>query len=322
MIPNAARLYRATGLGSGDIALLTFPAYNLWGASWQFQFGAERAGATVIPTGSYDSKTRLSLIKEFGATTLVSVTPSYALHLAEVAATQGIKPSEMGLERIIVSGEPLSPSIRKRLEEVWNVQGNVFEFYAGAEFHGMLSGTCKAGRGMHVIEDQYIVQIRDPESGEILGPGERGELVVTPLFVRSSAHSFHYRTSDVTSFEKEVCECGRTSVRIMGITGRTDDMIKIHGVKIFPSTISDYVNRIQELGDEYQLVLSRKESIDQIAVRVEAKMHTSKSSWPNLAAKLSSELKSGLGVSMNVEVVDNGSLPRSELKIRRIVDLR
>lgn len=319
---GAARVYWTAGMRPGDRLLQTFGTYSMWAAPWAWHFGALRVGAMVVPTGGTDTNQRVLLIKQCRINT-IKATHSYVLHVARVAQEMGLDPTTMGIRRLVLSGEFCSEKKRRAIEETWNTPGGVYETYAAAETVGAVTASCEAQAGQHCFEDEYIIDVIDPKTCEPVGPGEVGELVTTPLFLKTAAYAFHYRTGDLTSYTDEPCTCGRTHRRLNGIFGRIDDMVKIRGVNVFPSTIEGVARGIPELGDDFQIAVERSDEMDTISVQIEARGDVNKSRHSELAQALEGELRSATGLKIPVLVVPFGTLPRYEdKKTKRFIDYR
>ncbi len=319
-----ARCMYTAGVRQDDIVQNAY-GYGLFTGALGFHYGGERIGATIIPTGSGNTQRQLMIMKDFGTTVLCS-TPSFAAYLAEVAREQGMIVSEDMRIRIGLFGaEAWSDELRKRIEQEYNMVA--IDFYGLAEIIGPgVSVECYERNGLHLWSDHFYAEIIDPETGLVLGPGERGELVITTL-TKEGIPVIRYRTKDLTILDEEECSCGRTHPRIARILGRSDDMIVIRGVNVFPSQIEHALMGIKGVTLNYQIVPKRisrldVEILDHLLVRVEPEEDI----WKNkrledgLKKEINEELKSALGLRTEVELVAPGSIPRSTGKAKRIAE--
>lgn len=304
-------VYRAGGITEHDRIFFAFsfaPFIGFWAAF----AGAEHIGAMAISGGAQDSRQRLKNMMELGATALCC-TPSYALHLAEMAAADNIDLRSSTVERIVVAGEPGGsiPGTRSRIEDAWGAK--VFD-HAGATEVGAYGFTCTMQSGMHLNEGEFIVEVVDPASGK---PSDIGELVITNLG-RLGSPIIRYRTGDEVRLDRSPCECGRTFVRLIGgIAGRIDQMLIVRGVNVYPSAIEAIV-REEPAVREFAIVLERVHEMDQLELQLElAGDHA-----PEVAERIARACAYGLGFRVRVSVVPPGTLPRFELKARRVVDRR
>ncbi|MDH5806777.1 MAG: phenylacetate--CoA ligase [Candidatus Methanomethylicaceae archaeon] len=316
------RCLEIVGVTSEDIVQVSY-GYGLFTGGLGLHYGAERLGAKVIPASAGNTKRQIKLMKDLG-TTVICCTPSYGLFLAEVAKEEGLNPKkDLKLKAGIFGAEPWSENTRKKLEE--SFVENAYDIYGMSELYGPgVAMECKYKNGLHVWEDHYIVEIIDPNTGEVLESGEKGEMVVTTL-TKEAMPLLRYRTRDITILEEESCDCGLNHARIMRILGRTDDMLKIRGVCVFPSQIEEIIMRINWLSPHYQIIADREGVMDKLIVRVEVaeEFKTDKlTDLVNLQNKLEEELKDALGINAAVELVEPKKIPRSEGKAQRVVDLR
>jgi phenylacetate-CoA ligase len=277
---------------------------------WSAHAGARRLGALAIPGGGLDSKGRLQLLRRAEATVLVS-TPTYALRLAEVAQTEGMSTRDMGIRTTIHAGEPGAsiPAVRSRIEEAWGARA--FD-HAGATEVGAYGFSCPAREGLHVNEAEFIVEVLDPATGRPCGKGESGELIVTNLG-RAGWPAIRYRTGDVVVVGGRSCACGRTFLMLPGgIVGRTDDLVVLRGVNVYPTAVEAIVRTFEI--DEFRMVRTRNGSMEELTVEVEA--------TDALAVSLAGAFHERLGVRIATLAVPPGTLPRWDLKARRLVDRR
>ncbi|MCC6013898.1 MAG: phenylacetate--CoA ligase [Candidatus Verstraetearchaeota archaeon] len=317
-----ARCLELVGVTSNDVIQIAY-GYGLFTGGLGFHYGAEKIGAKVIPTSTGNTKRQIKLMKDLG-TTVICCTPSYALYLAETAKEENIDPKkDLKLRIGIFGAEPWSENTRKKLEE--NFVENAYDIYGMAELTGPgVAIECKYKNGLHVWEDYFIVEIIDPNTGEVLEPGERGEMVVTTL-MKEAMPFIRYRTRDITILEEDSCDCGLNFARIMRILGRTDDMLKIRGVCVFPSQIEEVILKTNGLSPYYQIIADREGVMDKLIVRVEVAENFKTDKLTDvvmLQRKLEEELRDALGINTIVELVEPKKIPRSEGKAQRIIDLR
>lgn len=282
--------------------------------------GAQKLGALSIHAGTVPSERLLAILRQFQATAIWT-TPSYAWYLGETAVKEGIDiKNELNVKRIFVAGEPGGsiPETRQRVEALWGA--NVYDYYGLSDIFGSCAGMCEEKHGLHWAEDHILVEVLDPESGEPVAYGERGELVLTTL-KKSARPMIRFRTGDIVSFSDEPCACGRTSLRMEGVHGRLDDMLIIKGVNIFPSDVETLARKNHDLSGEYRLVVERVNHLDQLTIEVE-KAHHFAGDEAGLGAWLNRQLKSTTGVSANVIVLPPDSLPRATHKAKRVEDRR
>ena len=317
-----ARIAKAAGVTDEDIVQIAF-GYGLFTGGFGLHYGLENIGAAIIPASSGNTKRQIMLMQDYGATVLVC-TPSYALYIAEVAQNMGIDPKKDLKLRIGMFGaEPWSEQLRKKIEEGLNIKA--YDNYGLSEIIGPgVAGECEAQNGMHVAEDHFIVEIINPETEEPVKPGEYGELVVTTI-TKEALPVFRYRTRDITKLNYSICKCGRTSVRMSKPIGRTDDMLIIRGVNVFPSQIEEVLFNIEGVSPHYQIVVDRKGALDTVEVLVEANANLFFDEMKKqklLLDKINDELKTTLGIDVDVKLVEPNTIERSEGKAKRIIDKR
>ena len=285
-----------------------------------FHYGAEKVGMTVLPAGTGNTRRQIEMIDDFGVTA-IHCTPSYAMHLAEVAEEMG---SDLPSLRVGIFGaEPWSDSTRNDLQDRLGV--TAYDSYGLSELFGPgVAFECPEQNGLHIWHDSYLVEIIDPVTGEQLGPGERGELVVTPL-VKEAMPLLRYRTGDITMLLEDDCPCGRTR-RIARFSGRVDDMLIIRGINVFPSQIEHILMALPEVGDQFMVYVDRNEHhLDEMTIHVEVKRQYFSGELADLARiqqKIVRTLRDTLELRTAVQLVEPGSLPRFEGKARRVVDRR
>lgn len=318
---SLARGLTSLGIGRGDLIQNSY-GYGLFTGGLGFHYAAEMVEATVLPIGAGGTERQIELMRDLGST-IIACTPSYFLHLAEVASGLGVDfRKETRLRAGLFGAEPWSEDMRRRIEDSTGIKA--YDVYGTSELGGPLFTECIFQNGIHIWQDLYIVEIVDPETGEVLGEGEKGELVATTLS-KEALPLVRYRTGDITYLDCEECECGRTHHRIMRIHGRTDDMLVIRGVNVFPSQVESVLMRIPELGENYQLIVDREHELDKMTVRVEVNEKTYKGVAANLdevRKKVAAALKNALNLSVEVELTEPGSIPRSTGKAKRVIDRR
>ncbi|HNW28313.1 MAG TPA: phenylacetate--CoA ligase [Spirochaetota bacterium] len=316
-----ARSMMATGTTRDDV-FQNMMGYGLFTGGLGLHYGAERLGCMVIPASSGNSLKQIQLMQDF-RTTVIHITPSYALHLGDVVADQGINTPDLGVKKAYLGAEPYSEETRDKIQEQWGLQA--YNSYGLSEMNGPgVAFECELKNGMHLWEDFYIMEIINPDTGERLPDGEAGELVITHVN-REAMPIIRYRTRDLTRIIPEQCPCGRTHRRIERIKGRTDDMLIVGGVNVFPSQIESVLMKIPEVGNNYQIVLDRHENLDRLHIRVElySKMFQGDMEGLNrLKKKLVEELKALITVNPRIELLEPGSLPPSTGKAVRVIDNR
>ena len=318
-----ARCMMATGATRDDV-FQNMMGYGLFTGGLGLHYGAERLGCMVIPSSSGNSLKQLQLMRDFD-TGIIHITPSYALHLVELIERQGVDPHELSVKKAYLGAEPYSLGIKKKIEEQWGL--DAYDSYGLSEMNGPgVAFECIYKDGMHIWEDFYIVEIVDPDSGDPVPDGEEGELVLTHLN-REAMPMIRYTTRDLTRIIPEACPCGRTHKRIERIKGRTDDMLIVGGVNVFPSQIESVLMKISEVGNNYQIILNRENNLDRMRIKVElnTKMtdgDVSASGMENLNKKIVEELKALIVINPKVELLEPGKLPASTGKAVRVIDNR
>ncbi|MBQ9756563.1 MAG: AMP-binding protein, partial [Clostridia bacterium] len=286
-------------------------------------YGLEKVGATIVPSSTGNSEKQIMYMQDFGTTLLVA-TPSYALRLAEVAREMGLDPAkDLKVKIGLVGSELLTDARRAERHKYWGEDMLVTSNYGMSELMGPgVSGECEHLCGMHINEDFFIPEIINPETGEVLPEGEKGELVITCI-KKEGLPLIRYRTKDITRLNYEKCKCGRTFVRMDNLSGRSDDMLKIRGVNVFPSQIEEVILSFSELGPHYEIIVTREGYNDKLEIRVELLHETdSFAVLQNLANKIKSKLKIILGLDAKVTLESPNTLQRFEGKAKRIKDLR
>ncbi|MGM9572650.1 MAG: phenylacetate--CoA ligase family protein [bacterium] len=315
-----SRVMAMAGAGRDDKIHVSY-GYGLFTGGLGLHYGAEHLGATVIPMSSGNTKKQITMMEDFGATVL-ACTPSYALHLAEALEESGRLPY-IKLKAAILGAEPWTDNMRKQLEEKLHI--NAFDIYGLSEVMGPgVAADCIYHQGLHVNEDYFLPEIIDPNTLEPVKPGETGELVFTTLN-KEALPLFRYRTKDLTSINYDKCECGRTLARISRFKGRSDDMLIIRGVNVFPSQIESALLEVDGTTPQYMLVVDRVNNLDTLEVQVEVEERFFSDEikvLDNLSKKISKTLKSALGIVAKVKLVEPKTIARSEGKAKRVIDNR
>jgi phenylacetate-CoA ligase len=316
-----ARAYAAAGVTAHDVVHNAY-GYGLFTGGLGFHYGAELIGATVMPVSGGNTKRQLTLVRDCGSTVLCC-TPSYALLIAEVADEEGIDPASLPLEVGMFGAEPWSERMRQEIESRLGIVAH--NMYGLSEVIGPgVAFECREQQGMHVFEDHFIPEIIDPQTTEPLPDGEVGELVLTCV-TKEALPLIRYRTRDRTRLMREPCACGRTTARIDRLVGRTDDMIIVRGVNVFPSQVEAVLLRVGEVTPHYQIIVDRTaEHMDVLDVIVEARAEIcgNHDRLVQIEKGLSHEIRSALGISCNVKLVGPRQIARSEGKAVRVVDKR
>ena len=305
-----------------DVAQICF-GYGMFTGALGLHYGLENIGVTIIPSSTGNSEKQIMYMKDFGTTLLVA-TPSYALRLAEVAREMGLDPTkDLGVKIGLLGSELLTDSMREEVYKFWGKDVLVTSNYGMSELMGPgVSGECEYLCGMHINEDHFIPEIIDPVTGEVLPEGEKGELVITCIS-KVALPLIRYRTKDITRLFYEPCKCGRTFCRMENLSGRSDDMLKIRGVNVFPSQIEEVILSFSELGPHYEIIVEREGYSDKLTIRVElAKSTDSFSELDKLSMAIKNRLKVMLGVDAKVKLESLNTLQRFEGKAKRIKDLR
>lgn len=309
-----ARCYKTAGVTPLDRIQIT-PGYGLWTAGIGFQAGAERLGAMAIPMGPGNTEKQLQMMIDLKST-VITATSSYALVLAEEVQKRGIR-EQIRLKKGIIGSERWGEKMRNRITDELGIE--IYDIYGLTEIYGPgIAIDCDSRCGMHYWDDYLYFEVIDPVTGEVLKEGEQGELVITTL-VKEGAPLLRYRTRDLTRILTGECPCGSKYPRIDRITGRTDDMVKVKGVNIYPGQIDELLRSVKGASSEYQVVVSHTDGRDAMTLKVEAEAGADKSQVEKLIAGC---FKTKVGIMITVEAVNMGELPRSEKKSRRILDYR
>jgi phenylacetate-CoA ligase len=316
-----ARSIYATGADKTDI-LQNMMSYGLFTGGLVMHYGAERVGLMVIPAAGGNTKRQVQLMKDF-RTTVLHITPSYLLHIHSKLAEYGVAVSDLALKKAFIGAEPHSENTRRKIEELYNI--DAYNSYGLSEMNGPgVAFECVYKNDLHLWEDAYIVEIIDPKTGALVADGQEGEVVLTNL-IRNAMPLMRYRTRDLAFLHTEPCECKRTHRRLSRILGRTDDMLIINGVNVFPSQIEEVIMQIPEVGTNYQICVEKQGALDKLIVKVElySKMFLGEAKQiDNLKAKIADELKASITIKPAIELHEPGSLPAFEGKAVRVIDSR
>lgn len=308
------RCYRMAGVTNTDRVQIT-PGYGLWTAGIGFQAGCERLGAMAIPMGPGNTEKQLQFMQDLGSTVLCS-TSSYALLLAEEIQNRHLE-DRIHLRKGIIGSERWGARMRQRIEQGLGIK--TYDIYGLTEVYGPGIGiSCDEGHGMHYWDDFIYIEIIDPQTGEVLPDGETGEIVITTL-VKEGAPLIRFRTHDISRIIPGECACGSKFPRLDTIVGRSDDMMKIKGVNVFPKQIEEVLQLFPQLSSEYQIHISHLEGRDTMRIYVET---DGTQDFLELAGQVAHEVKSRIGFTPLVKVVELGVLPRSEKKSKRVFDER
>jgi len=317
-----ARSMRMTGAKRDDV-FQNMMSYGLFTGGLIFHYGAEKLGLLVIPAGAGNTERQIQLMRDF-KTTVIHITPSYALYLADVTEDMGLDPKhDLSLRIAYLGAEPYSEETRVKIQDIFGV--DAYNSYGLSEMNGPgVAFECREKEGMHLWEDNFIMEIIDPSTGKVLEDGEEGELVLTSIN-REAMPILRYRTGDLTYIYPERCRCGRTHRRIARLKGRVDDMFIVRGVNVFPSEIERVLMSLPEVGRNYQIILEREKNLDKLRVRVEVKGDLFNGSLEHLRKledRIRTRLRSELMLTPQVELVEAGSLPRTTGKAKRVIDKR
>ncbi len=310
------------GATKKDIAQICF-GYGMFTGALGLHYGLENIGAAIVPSSTGNSEKQIMYMQDFKSTLLVA-TPSYALRLAEVAREMGLDPkTHLHIQTALVGSELLTDAMRAEMHAAWGEHVNVTSNYGMSELMGPgVSGECLEHCGMHINEDYFIPEIIDSVTGEVLPAGEKGELVITCI-KKEGLPLIRYRTKDITRLFYEPCKCGRTTCRMENLSGRSDDMLKIRGVNVFPGQIEEVVLSIPELGPHYEIIVEREGYSDKLTIRVELNKETdSFAELQRIEKATRSKLKVILGLDAKIQLESPNTLQRFEGKAKRIKDLR
>lgn len=316
-----ARTFVSAGATADDVVQVTY-GYGLFTGGLGAHYGSERLGAVTIPISGGNTKRQVQVLSDFG-TTILACTPSYAILIAETAVEMGIDPRSLPLRAGVFGAEPWSENMRTQIEELLGI--TAIDIYGLSEILGPgVAAECLEQTGLHVNEDHFIIEIVDPETLQPVPDGEQGEVVFTTI-TKEGIPVIRYRTRDISRIIPGECPCGRTSRRMERVTGRSDDMIIVRGVNVFPSQIEHVLAGIAGVAPHYQVILSKHGAMDTVEVRVEVAPDTDFDEireLERLQNTVRAEIQSALAVSIAVKLVEPKSIERSEGKARRVIDLR
>lgn len=316
-----ARIVTAAGATNETIVQIAF-GYGMFTGALGLHYGLEKIGATVVPCSSGNSEKQLMFMRDFKTNALVS-TPSYALYLSELAKESGFPMSDYNLKLGLLGSEGCTEEMRSQIESNWGMF--VTDNYGLSETGGPgLSGDCEYRCGMHINEDFYYCEIIDPATGEVLPEGSEGELVITTL-TKEGIPMLRYRTKDLTRITNEPCKCGRTTARMEKIKGRSDDMLKIRGVNVFPSQVESVLVGLESISPHYQLIVTRENYSDSLEIKVElidGSLLDRYGELQNLQNTIRNKVRSVLGIDTKVSLVQPKTIERFMGKAKRVIDLR
>jgi phenylacetate-CoA ligase len=309
--------------GTRDDIVQNAYGYGLFTGGLGVHYGSLRLGATIVPISAGNTRRQLQLIQDFGST-ILTCTPSYSIYMAEEARAQGMDPRRSTLRMGILGAEPWSEGMRREIEAAWEMKA--YNIYGLSEIIGPgVAQECVGQCGMHLWADHFLPEVVDPATGGPVPEGQDGMLVLTTLS-KEATPFLRYATKDIVNLTSATCSaCGRTAPRISRIKGRTDDMLIIRGVNVFPSQIEEVLTRVEETAPHYQLIVSREKSLDQMEVRVEVNerfFSDEVRGMESVEAKIRREIETVLGISVTVKLVEPKSIARSEGKATRVVDTR
>ncbi len=317
---TTARVAAAAGVHRGDLVLMAFP-YGMSTSGWGMHYGMERLGATIIPAGAEQTERHVAMIRTFGATVLVS-TPSYALFLAEQAEEFGVDLASLKLRLGLFGSEPCTDAMKAEIESKLGLRAR--DNYGLSKVLGPgIAGECDCDCGLHVAEDHLLLEVIDPETEDPLEYGEQGELVITTL-TKEAFPVFRYRTRDLTTLDPSRCECGRTLVRMSKVRQRTDDMLIIRSVNVYPSQIEELLARTEGVQPHYLIVVDRKKNLDDLEVRVEvdeALFSDVMGDMVRFQRKVAERMQAELGLRARVTLVEPGANEKTA-GAQRVLDLR
>jgi phenylacetate-CoA ligase len=316
-----ARSIVATGASRDDV-FQNMMSYGLFTGGLGLHYGAERVGMMVIPSGAGNTTRQLKLMKDF-QTTVVHATPSYLLHVQSKMEEEGIARSDLHLTKAFVGAEPHSENTRKKIERLCDI--DVYNSYGLSEMNGPgVAFECLFKEGMHVWEDAFLLEVVDPQTGVPVRDGEQGELVFTTL-QRTATPLLRYRSRDLSSVRPEPCNCGRVHRRIERIKGRTDDLLIINGVNVFPSQIEEVIMKVPQVGTNYLITVEKAGALDKLVVQTEVTSEIFSDDMRKLNAlrdRIKALLKASISINARVELHERGALPVSQGKAQRVIDRR
>ncbi len=317
-----ARVFTMSGVNSEDTVHNAY-GYGLFTGGLGVHYGAETVGATIVPSSGGFTSRQLLLMKDFGAT-VITATPSFALHMAETALAEGYDlKKDFKLKCGIFGAEPTSKGLKEEVAKVWGIK--YYEVYGLSEIIGPgVSNSCDESDELHIFEDHFYPEIIDPKTGEVLPDGEKGELVITTLS-KQALPIIRYRTGDITSLNRTPCKCGRTHVRMKSVMGRADDMLIVNGVNVFPSQVEHVLANIDGITLNYQIIADKKGYLDKLEILVEVTEDMpldSLGALENLQKKIQGELLNNLYINATIKLVEPRTIERSMGKAVRVIDKR
>jgi phenylacetate-CoA ligase len=316
-----ARALASTGVTAKDLIHIAY-GYGLFTGGLGVHYGGELLGATVVPVSGGNTKRQLQIMRDFG-TTVLACTPSYALYMAEAAKDEGVDIDSLQLRVGILGAEPWSENMRHEIEEKLGIEA--YDIYGMSEVIGPgVAIECPEHEGLHVFEDHFLVEVIHPDTGESLPPGSKGELVFTSL-TKEAFPIIRYRTRDISILNYGPCACGRTHARMHRVLGRTDDMLVVRGVNVFPSQIESALLDISGTEPHYLIVADRRDNLDELEIWVEVSdelFSDQVKRLEDLGKRIRSSIESTLGIYVRVKLVEPRTIPRSEGKAKRVVDRR
>ncbi|WMW22456.1 phenylacetate--CoA ligase [Methanolobus mangrovi] len=318
---SLARALTSIGVGRGDVIQISY-GYGLFTGGLGLHYGAEEVGCTVLPTSSGNTEKQLDLMQDLKSS-VMACTPSYFLFMNEVANKAGISiENDTQLRVGIFGAEPWSEEMRSRIEEATGIKA--YDVYGTSELSGPLCTECQYQDGIHIWADQFLIEVIDPETGEQLTEGERGELVITTL-AKEALPLIRYRIGDITVINKQPCKCGRTHPRIMRVLGRADDMLIVRGINVFPGQVESVLMTIPEVGEHFMIVVDRVNELDIMKIQIEMTdeaFSDKVNDIISLEKKVAAALKNVLNLAVKVELVEKGTIPRSMGKAKKVMDNR
>jgi phenylacetate-CoA ligase len=316
-----ARTLTMAGASKKDLIQNCY-GYGLFTGGLGVHYGAQKIGATVIPISAGNTQRQIQIMQDFGST-ILTCTPSYALYLSEVLQNQGVEPEEISLKSGVFGAEMWTEEMREEIENRFNI--SALNVYGLTEIIGPgVAQECAKKSGLHIFDDHFYPEIIDPENLKTLPHGEKGELVLTTL-TREGMPIIRFRTRDITTLRQEKCECGRTHIKMDRITGRSDDMLKIRGVIVFPSQIERAILNIKGLEPHYQIIVTQPHHLDELEVQVEASnilFSDEVKHIEDVKKNIEDHIHDEIGLRVNVTLVEPQSLPRSNGKAVRVIDRR
>lgn len=321
---SVKRVITAAGARKGYTAQISF-GYGMFTGGFGLHYGLEALGCNVVPMSTGNTKRQIDMLRDLGAEILVA-TPSYALYLTEQMVEMGYDlKKDFNLKAGILGGEGMSEPMRKTLIGYWGDDVLFTQNYGMSELNGPgVAGECECYKGMHLNEDMFIAEIIDPETEEVLPDGEEGVLVISCL-QKEAIPLLRYKTSDITRLHKDKCDCGRTTLRIEPFKGRSDDMLLIRGVNVFPTQIEEALHAVEEIGPSYEIIVDRKGYMDTVELRLELVDYDLLESYQELdrlKKRIENLVKNAIGIKVDVKVLAPRSLQRFEGKAKRVIDRR